>query len=143
MWQNFHKIALSLLAVFIGISFLVWPNRWAMVFSKSDSKIIEMEVKNKQLEEEKKALKNKLFSLEQKFISDSLLIDTLKNKVKMIDDDLSKVDGKIKLSKYELMRLKRDQAESKSIIDRIKNSPNKKTGDDLLHSMDKKLKGIK
>jgi hypothetical protein len=143
MWQNFHKILLSLLAIFIGISFLIWPDRWSIVFNKSsNSRITEIEIENKKLEEDKRILKDKLLFFEKKFISDSLLIDTLEKKIKLIDDSIFKVDDKINISKYELIRLKREKKEFDDIIDKIKKSPNKKTGNDLLYSVGRKLKNI-
>ena len=61
----------------------------------------------------------------------------------MIDSSITKVDGTISISRKELDRLKKEQKDAKKAIDKIKNTPNNKTGEELIYSIDQKLKKIK
>jgi peptidoglycan hydrolase CwlO-like protein len=144
MWQNFHKVVLSLLVVFIGVSLLVWPERWSKLWAKEDSnKIIELQDKNKKFEEENRKLDDRISFFQNRHIADSLRIDSLRMELEIIDKDMDIVDGRIKLTKKELDKLKKDRLEHQKTIDKIKNSPNTKVGEELIHSIDQKLKNIK
>lgn len=144
MWQNFHKISLSLLVIFLALSVFLWPSKWALIFNKnSNDKINELQELNKQYEDDKKLLNERYIVLSDKYKLDSLKLDSLKIKISMIDSSITKVDGTISVSRKELDRLKKEQKDAKKAIDMIKNTPNNKTGEELIYSIDQKLKKIK
>ena len=80
MWQNFHKISISLLVIFLALSVFFWPDKWALIFNKnSNVRIGELEELNKNLQDDKKLLNERYIILSDRFKIDSLKIDSLKN----------------------------------------------------------------
>ena len=124
MWKK----VIPILAIIVGIVILTRSEFLDTILSKfSKSKdteiVIELKNKNKILEEEKEEIRLRIKFYEQRYILDSLKIDSIDNKLKLTDLKLSKIDSSI----------------SKKQIENIKNSPSKKIGDDLIISIDKKL----
>lgn len=144
MGENLYKIILSLLAIALAASFLIWPNKWKEIFiGESTEKILKLEEENRKIEERNKIIDDSLMFYKKRYISDSLKVDSINNVMDSIDININLIDGKIKITKKELDRMKKESKDSKEIIEKIKNSPNLKSGDELLHSMDQKLKRIK
>lgn len=141
-WQNFHKISLSILVIFIGLSFLIWPDKWkGLLNSGSSEEIQRLQDQNKDILLENKLIKKDREILWQRVYQDSLKLDSLKDGVIIIDSEISKVDNSIIVTKKQLERIKKEQEELKKTIDKIKSSPNEnKRGDELIFSIKTRLK---
>ncbi len=137
MWENFHKIVLSLLAIFLALSLFIWPNKWKGIFQAGNTGGYEQndELKriNDQLSSERKILSEKISK-------DSLLIIEKDRKILEFDNKISKVDNSITIQKQNIDKMNIDIDESKKIIDKIRSSPSTKTGDDLIISVKNRLK---
>jgi hypothetical protein len=144
MWQNFLKISLIIVVILLGLSILFWRDELKDIFNGgSIEKILELEKRNKEVEERNKILNDSLSFYDRRHSVDSLKIVSLETEIDSIDIDIDIIDGKVRMTKKELERIKKEHKDSKSIIEKIKNTPNTKSGDELLLSIDQKLKKIK
>lgn len=142
MWENFHKISLSLLVIFLALSFLIWPNKWKEVFSgNSNERIQELEIQNARLSERNLQIDKEMKAYRLRITQDSLRLDSLKNGILFIDKDISKLDNTIIITKKQLEKMRKEREEIKKTIEKIKNTPNEgKRGDELIFSIKQRLK---
>lgn len=142
MWENFHKISLSLLVIFLALSFLIWPNKWKEVFSgHSNEKIKELEIQNARLSERNLQIDKEMKAYRLRITQDSLRLDSLKNGILFIDKDITKLDNTIIITKKQLEKMRKEREEIKKTIEKIKNTPNEgKRGDELIFSIKQRLK---
>lgn len=140
MWENFHKITLSLLVIILALSFFIWPNKWKSLFNSDSEQLNELNIQNEQLRSMNERLENERNILIDKHKSDSTEVERLNIKISEIDDQISLVDNSIDSKKKIIDKMKKDNIVSKKIIDDIKSNPNNKTGDTLILSIKNRLK---
>jgi len=142
MWENFHKISLSLLVILLALSFFIWPDKWKSFFNTGSSE----EINRLQIENAKLIERNNQIDKEREFYKlriqqDSLRLDSLKSGIIFIDNDISKLDNTIVITKAQLEKIRKEREEIKKTIEKIKNSPNQgKRGDELIFSIKQRLK---
>jgi septal ring factor EnvC (AmiA/AmiB activator) len=143
MWENFHKISLSLLVIFISLSFFIWPNKWKDIFggSHSNLEIQNLQIENAKLIERNKQIDEAMEAYRLRIVQDSLRLDSLKQGIIFIDKDISKLDNTIIITKKQLETIRKEREEIKKTIEKIKTTPNEdKRGDELIFSIKKRLK---
>lgn len=142
MWENFHKISLSLLVILLAMSFFIWPNKWKDIFSAgSTEEINRLQIENAKLIERNNQIDKEREFYKLRIQQDSLRLDSLKNGIIFIDNDISKLDNTIVITKAQLEKIRKEREEIKKTIEKIKNSPNQgKRGDELIFSIKQRLK---
>jgi len=143
MWENFHKISLSLLVIFIALSFFIWPNKWKDIFGDSHSnlEVQNLQIENAKLIERNKQIDEAMEAYRLRIVQDSLRLDSLKQGIIFIDKDISKLDNTIIITKKQLETIRKEREEIKKTIEKIKTTPNEdKRGDELIFSIKKRLK---
>ena len=142
MWENFHKISLSLLVILLALSFLIWPNKWKDIFSAgSTEEINRLQIENAKLIERNNQIDKEREFYKLRIQQDSLRLDSLKNGIIFIDNDISKLDNTIVITKAQLEKIRKEREEIKKTIEKIKNNPNQgKRGDELIFSIKQRLK---
>lgn len=142
MWENFHKISLSLLVILLALSFFIWPNKWKDIFSAgSTEEINRLQIENAKLIERNNQIDKEREFYKLRIQQDSLRLDSLKNGIIFIDKDISKLDNTIVITKAQLEKIRKEREEIKKTIEKIKNNPNQgKRGDELIFSIKQRLK---
>ncbi len=140
MGENIHKILLSLLVIFLALSVLIWPERWKSLFNSDSKESIELEYQNGQLKSINEKLQKERLVQSERIKRDSILIVDLNKKLEEIDDQISIVDISISSKKNDLEKIRKENIESKRIIDIIRSTPNTKSGDTLLLSIKNRIK---
>lgn len=140
MGENIHKILLSLLVIFLALSVLIWPERWKSLFNSDSKESIELEYQNGQIKSINEKLQKERLVQSERIKRDSILIEDLNKKIEEIDGQISIVDISISSKKNDLEKIRKENIESKRIIDIIRSTPNTKSGDTLLLSIKNRIK---
>ena len=73
---------------------------------------------------------------------DSISLDSINSRIVVLNDSLDKVDSIIYINKKNVDKYIKDRQEFKRKLNKIKNTPNNKRGDELINSLNKRLKKL-
>ncbi len=145
MSGNSFRLVILLLIIALGASFFIFPGKWSSiidsVIKNNDSEqTINLLNENKLLKEENEKSNERVLKLEMEFKNDSLKLDSLESISIEIDKFLSMKDKDLEKSQIKLREHLKKQKEQKDILEKIKNTPSNKRGEELLHSVKQRLK---
>jgi hypothetical protein len=142
MKENKFIYVAFLILILLGMSIIVFPNKWKNIINPPNNniKVIELELKNEELRKLNQSIQNERDSLRLLAIQDSLEIVELQQEGLKIDTLLAKKDKDILRTKGKLGDVLAKQNETKDKINHIKSAPNQKRGEELIFSIGNRLK---